>query len=98
MANFKIGDRVRLVVQAHPHIVPDLKVGTEGTIKSALTEHLCFDGEIVLGYAVNFDDGHSDMACYPFELAPLAPPKDEAWEAFKTLVCTPDPVLASEKV
>jgi hypothetical protein len=97
MAIFKVGQRVRCVVGT-------VCRGREASILYA-EDGVRDDGRRGLYYLIKVDGvgeynptNNRRIAAFPDEIEPLVPPKDEAWEAFKTLVCTPDPVLVNEKV
>lgn len=94
MANFKVGQRVR-VVKTHMHSIPWL-IGKEGTILRATTEH---GGWGPAEWAVRVDGTPWDyMLFLSCHLAPLTDPKaDEFIEKLKKLGNEPQPVPVGDE-
>lgn len=104
MAKFKVGDRVRIIgPEWSQHI------GKTGTIwrrqdgnwgNYSTSRGVPADA---LGFTVDIDGigkFHPSGNYFAYEvhnLAPLVPPHEEAWQAFKRLHLTPDPALIVAK-
>jgi hypothetical protein len=99
MANFKVGDRVRIVTDIFPE-----HTNSEGIVFAIPPEsgHKNDCSVLIDGYDARTSGFHYATVCFRFsEIAPLTPPAEDAWAADKVKQVTkPQHVepVAPEKV